>query len=171
MTVTFESRRNYISSLVDARNHMRADSVIEQLVLERTTEFPEDTFHDFARESFQYGAGHAYAAPDELLHNEFFVRDESGDITIAPEIIRAFFDTLPRNRHQPPEKVAEYERTVARLVAQAYEGHAIRPLHPVIDMYQFEAFIAFIEGYRLVARHKLGQVALSPVASLRYSSE
>lgn len=155
MTVTSQARFDKISEYTYARNQLRNDPQIEQLILEHVARLPEESSRHFARESFQFGAGYAYSLIDDLISDEVFVCDEAGESNIAPMLAEAFFKTLPRNRHQHPEVVKEYEQTVAHLVAQAYADHAVKPLHPSIDAYQFEAFVAFIEGYQLVATHRI----------------
>lgn len=155
MTVTSQARFDQISEYTYARNQLRNDPQIEQLILEHVARLPEESSRHFARESFQFGAGYAYTVTDDSISDEVFVCDEAGESTVTPMVAEAFFNTLPRNRHRHPEAVEEYKQTVARLVAQAYANQAVKPLHPSIDLYQFEAFVAFIEGYQLVATRRM----------------
>lgn len=155
MTINYGSSHNRISEYINARNNLRADSVTEQQILERVALLPVDGFRDFARESFQLGAGYGHAVTGDTLKDDIFICDETNELNIVPHIMQAFFNTLPRNRHIDPEHVVQYQQTVAALVAQAYTNHSVKPLHPSIDTYQFEAFVAFIEGYQLVAARRL----------------
>jgi hypothetical protein len=150
VTTANESRFGCKSQLINARNDLRIDSVIDALVIERVNTLPEDNFCHFARESFQLGAGYAHMASTETLGDEAMTSDAAGNITISRSIVKTFFDSLPQNRHMSPETAEGHQTAIANLAARALLGEIYAPLHPTVDVYQFKAFIAFIEGYRLV---------------------
>lgn len=157
MTIVHQDRRDRIADFTKARNRLREESDMESLILERVAQLPEETSRHFARESFQYGAGYGLLCAEIELDDDVFTSNDSGELALSPTITSAFFDTLARNRHLDPRIVSEYKESLSYLVARAYENYVIMPLPPVIDAYQFEAFIAFIEGYLLVASHQLAK--------------
>lgn len=152
MATFCETRGDQISVLTCARNNIRDDPSIESLLIERVIALPEDTSCHFARESLQFGAGYAYSLVDDGNIRDILVCDEADNALVSPHIAEAFFATLPRNRHVSPSVARQHQEDISRLVARALRGEAILPLPPSIDAYQFEAFIAFIEGYQLVTQ-------------------
>lgn len=166
-----------VPTYTNARNLLRGDEGIETQIVERVAKLPEDNSRHFARESFQLGAGYAYIVrerpshDDEPLFGDGSSHDNTGEAIISPSLVKAFFNTVPHNRHVPITEFNRHQSTMSKLAAQALCGEVFAPLHPSIDPYQFEALLAFIDGYRFVAEHQHLSGVLSPRSTLSYSGD
>lgn len=130
--------------LFEARMALRCTDTLDNLLLARIAELPDDDFCRLDIEYFQAGAGYAY-----LLHEERISLDPSlygTDHTAV--ILDTFFAIRPHNRYLHDHESLEYRKQICEAVLTPGIG---LPDH--LDPYEVSAAAMFVEGYKLVTAY------------------
>lgn len=138
------------SHLDDARGELRCHTDVEIAIIRRIADLPKEDNCHFARESFQNGAGYAYTHVDGMSAPNALIVDDSDVVSIHRHVVDTFFSLRPKNRYIDPNKLQTYRDALEVLVIQVLLGESTN-CPDWIDVYELEAFLAFIEGYQLVA--------------------
>lgn len=129
------------NQLFEARMTLRNTIALDNLLLARIAELPEDDFCRMDTEYFQAGAGYAH-----MLYEDQVSLDPAlyGSAHTAV-ILDTFFAIRPQNRYLYDHEVYEYRKQICEAVLTPGIG---LPEH--LDPYEVSAATMFVEGYKLV---------------------
>lgn len=150
-----ERRVSPLSLFFEARHELRKHDDLEDALIERICELPEDDFCHNARESMSLGAGYAYLQ-----------LDQDGAEDQWTHVFTAFLALQPRSRYADELTVRRNNEKIIKAALDWLDSDEMPEIDPAVNQYVVEGMVAFINGFALTREYFEAQRSISslPIA-------